>query len=278
MNPTVEILLGTALIASAPLLGRLGSQIISPTLFSFYDMIIAFSIVLIIELTHKSKIIKNTNKILIISSIIYSVGVLMYFTSLATTSSVNVAFLSQFQLVFIIIIALYFFKERIKRNKAIGFALVLTGGLLVIFQENINLNIGWIFALSAFFCYSIWNSLKKKLRDKGVSARYIMLVNLGISASIMFFYALISGVSFVINLGIIYASTNAILSDVLGILLMTDALKKMELSKTFMLMSLSPLFTLIYSVFVFGIDFSMIQLFGGTLLIIGNIVANKKTK
>lgn len=276
MNALLQILLSTSLIAFAPIFGRLGSTIIHPAVFSFYDILVAFIAFTIMIITTKPKMVKGCSRILVTSSLIFGFGVLMYYTALSVTSSVNVSFLGQIQLVFIILLGFLILKEKPSHQKVIGAVIVLIGGSLIIYQENINLSNGWIYAIIAFTLYSIVNIVFKILRNKGLDSKIILFFLNGLAAALLLSFIIISGIPLIVNYGLLFAVINGLIVDVAGWLLFVNALKRVELSKAFMLFSLTSLFTLIYSLIIFRTEVTLLQLLGGVLLIGGNIFANKR--
>jgi len=195
---------------------------------------------------------------------------------LSVTSSVNVSFLGQIQLVFIILLGFLILKEKPSHQKVIGAVIILIGGSLIIYQENINLSNGWIYAIIAFTLYSIVNIVFKILRNKGLDSKIILFFLNGLAAALLLAFIIISGIPLIVNYGLLFAVINGLIVDVAGWLLFVNALKRVELSKAFMLFSLTSLFTLIYSLIIFRTEVTLLQLLGGVLLIGGNIFANKR--
>lgn len=278
MNSLLQIIIGVSLIAFAPILGRVGSTIIDPVLFSFYDVLTAFTAITIILVIKKPKVVKGVSRDLILSSLTYSFAVLFYFTALSLTSSVNVAFLSQFQLIPTIILAFLFLKEKPTHYKLLGGLIVFIGGLLIIYQDSVSFSFGWIYALIAFLFFSFVNVFMKSLRDKEVDAKIILFFNTGLASAFFLAYITITGIPLVFNYGFLFAFINGLLADSLGFFIFINALKRVELSKAFMLFSVGTFFTFIYSQFIFGLNLIIIQLLGGALLIGGNVLANKSEK
>jgi drug/metabolite transporter (DMT)-like permease len=278
MNPLIKIFIATLLIGAAPIFGRLGSRIINPALFSFYDALTAFTALSILIMITKPKMKKGVFKHLLAGGLIFSIAIILYYTSLSIMSSVNVSFLGQFQLLFTIIISFLILKEKFTHKKIFGTLIVLIGGLLIIYQENINLSAGWLYAVLAYFLYSFVNLANKILRNKNLDSKIIFFFFFGIISITLIPYLIILDIPIVINDGLIFAVINGLVCDVAGWILFTSALKDVDLSKAFMMYSFTSLFTLIYSVLIFGIDFTLIQLLGGALLIFGNVIANKKSK
>lgn len=278
MKPEIQVLISSALIALTPILGRIGTRMIHPALFAFYDMVIATIGMSIIYLLRRPKMKKDTSKDLLLAGVFFGIGVLLYFTSLSITTAVNVAFLGQFQLIFIILLSVLVLKERVSNKKLIGAVIVLIGGAFIIYEESINFDFGWLFALLAFFFYSLVNMYRKKASNKKANTIIMLLINTLIPSLMLLVYILLLGLPFLINEGLFYVVINAIVVDVAGAYLFVNSLEKMPLSKAFIIMLMMPLFTLIYSFIIFGFNINLFQLVGGALLIGGNVLSNKSEK
>jgi drug/metabolite transporter (DMT)-like permease len=127
------------------------------------------------------------------------------------------------------------------------------------------------------FFFSLVNYFTKVLRKKydAYSITFyknlIALIALFIPCCLFYIDELI-----VIDINILFAFAQGFISDFMGWTLFVYLFKYVDLNKAIIIYSFSGILTMVYSFIVFGINIMQLQLIGGALIFIGNIIFNSK--
>lgn len=269
------ILLATSLIALAPIFSEMGVPSKGIWVYSFYTLLSATVSLFIFALIKKEKIAFSKD---FIWPIIFSIlGGILFFYSFNFISGVSAGFLGQSQLIFTFIFSYFLLKENLNLKKLIALSLVVIGSFVIYFQESLSFNqIGVLSIIGSMFFFSIVNVLNKKLREK--HSAFSINFYKGLVASIVYLiFCLIFSFDelFIFDTSILLSFSQGIICDVLGWTLFLHYLKQVKVNTAFIIYSFSSIFTLIYSFFVFGLNIIQMQLIGGLLILIGNILFNK---
>jgi drug/metabolite transporter (DMT)-like permease len=204
---------------------------------------------------------------------------LMY--GLNQTTAVNASLLLNAEVLFTVIIALTFWKERGSLKDYLAILLILLGVLFLStngqFQDVVMTTVaGNILIVGACLFWGIDNNLSKKLSKK----RGLLLVT-GLKCLIggiaLLVMALVLGVSIFFPLNALpYVLSVGAFSIGLSILFFTFSLREIGAMRTGVVYSISALFGAALAFIVLGEAFTFIQLIGGLVMILGVFLLYRK--
>lgn len=198
-----------------------------------------------------------------------------YFYGLKTTSATNGTILSNAEIIFTVILALFIFKEKIGRYGILSIALVLSGVYLVTsnFSNPLEFDlskIGDVLILCTMFFWALDNNISKIVL-KRVSTR-----------SLVFLRSLIGGlilipIAFLIESKVPLESLqNIILLSLVGFTIPTFmfyiAIKKIGTVKTILIFSSSPIFGIIFANLFLGEQIDPLRLLAVPIMLLGMIL------
>lgn len=184
--------------------------------------------------------------------------------------------------IFVTIISIFLFKEKINLQKIVALFLTLLGLVFVTGvlgkQENLSF-IAFLFGIGSGFCYALYSIFGKLIGDR-YSSLTITAYTFIISA---LFTIPISNVFFDIRKlfcvnGILCALGLALFSTVLPFILYTYGLKKIETGKAAILATVEPLVATIIGVLFLDEILSISKIIGIVLIISSVLVLNVKFK
>ena len=199
-----------------------------------------------------------------------------FFLSLETLDPATISFLARFSTVFVIIIGLFYFKEKLSRLDIAGGAIAVIGALII------NLNIGTlekfgiISAIAAAFFIALHQSSAKKFVKRTTAFK---LVNLRALFSSAFLLILLAGTGsfehFHLDIVPLFIFSGLIATT--GFVLFYKSLERIEVSKAAALRTLDPFVVVIYAFFIFQTKPSIQELAGGSLIVAGVIIIMMKS-
>ncbi len=198
-----------------------------------------------------------------------------------STSALLVCLLSP---IFIMILSIIFFKEKLNYLKIIGFILATIGTLILMTRGDINnLNLfsqnlfGNLLGIGQPIIWAAYSILLKKLTKKLTPAQTMRYV-IYIGTIELFLFVIFLGElpiffeNFLNPIVILNVAYLAIIASVIGGILWASSMKKLEASKVASFLYAEPFLTLLFS-FVLGIEQDiLVPLFGGILILIAVII------
>lgn len=263
-----------------------------PTVFLVQSTLVFAIIMLVVFLPFTYKeIIKLSPKflgiVILINIIHYGLGVNLNNLGTAMVSGVSVGFLNKSATLWIIFFAAIFLNEKLTRTKTLTVIVMFIGLFLLVTNGSIgNVGTGEIIVLISTSFWGIANTLVRKyLKDGQVSPNTMVLFRPIIG--LLFIMIMIWGNNYLPGViqedyeVDIFAKTNAFLVILTGI---TSALVALFLSRTLkfasasymtMMSMITPVLTAILSVAFLNEKISVMQLFGGGLIIVSGVVTHK---
>ncbi len=186
------------------------------------------------------------------------------------------AFFLRFVTIFLIIMGIVFLKEKLNRLEIIGGMVAIMGAVLISFNTDGMKLIGVVIALSAALSIAIMELVGKIYVAKinpfkltGLRATY--------TTFFLFVYVLITGKlnPIPVNLAPFFL-IGATLSAVVGFIFYYLALEQMDISKVAIIRTFDPFLVLIYALILFSEVPTLIELIGGTLIVIGVAISEIK--
>lgn len=223
----------------------------------------------------ESSISRKEYGILVITAIFGSfLAPLIYLNGLQQITAVNASLLMNVEIVFVVIIGIFFLRERFVKEDILGFLFIFIGTVFLATNGQIN-NIsqvqvmGTVLIVIAAFLWSIDTSLSKYLSKK----RDLLLVSAlkcSIGGLTLLIFSLIFGQSFTLPLDKIpYLLFIGIIIAGLSFILVYFSIREIGSTRTGSLFSLSSLFGAIFAFIILKESFSLMQLFFGFLMLVG---------
>lgn len=224
---------------------------------------------------------RNEYMILFLTAIFGSVAApALYLSGLSRITAVNAALLANVEILFIIVIGIFFLKEKVKKKDIWGFAFLLIGAVFLSTNNLQNISfgqnlIGSLLVISAAFFWSLDTSLSKFLSHKK-NIIFITALKTAIGGSILFILSLILGLNFTLPsfrvplllfIGLVCVS--------FSLVLIYYSLRIIGSTRTGSIFALSSLFGAITAFIVLGEPLTVLQLFFGILMLIGVFILYK---
>ncbi len=239
-------------------------------------------------INHKSKlenfISKKEYTILFLTALFGSVmAPALYLSGLSRITAVNAAFLTNVEILFIIIIGIFFLKEKVHKKDILGFAFLLLGAVFLSTNnlQNISFNqslFGSILVVSASFFWSLDTSLSKFLSHKQ-NIIFITALKSGIGGSILLVLSLILGLNFTLPL---FRVPLLLFIGLVGVsfslVLIYYSLRIIGSTRTGSIFALSSLFGAVTAFTVLNEPLTILQLLFGLLMLSGVFILYKNEK
>jgi drug/metabolite transporter (DMT)-like permease len=163
----------TAIISGFSIfINKYGVSVINPYIFTFLKNVsVALMLSGCILAFKEWKVLKTLSKkhwslLFCIGLIGGGAAFLLFFKGLSLTSASQGSLIHKTMFIYVILIAAFFLKERIKKEMLIGALLLLLGNLLALKSLNISFGRGDLYVLAATFLWAIENVISKyALRD-----------------------------------------------------------------------------------------------------------------
>jgi EamA-like transporter family. len=204
----------------------------------------------------------------------------LYLSGLSRITAVNAALLTNVEILFIIIIGIFFLKEKVHKKDILGFAFLLTGAVFLSTNnlQNISFNqslFGSILVVSASFFWSMDTSLSKFLSRKQ-NIIFVTALKSGFGGSILLVMSLIGGLAFTLPLvrvplllfiGLVCVS--------FSLVLIYYSLRVIGSTRTGSIFALSSLFGAVTAFMVLNEPLTTFQLLFGFLMLVGVFILYK---
>ena len=208
------------------------------------------------------------------------IGPALYLNGLNQITAVNAAFLTNFEILFIIILGILFLKEKVQLKDIVGFAFLLLGAIFLSTNNLQNLSfdenlVGSLLIIVACFFWSMDTTLTKFLSDK----RDIFLLTglkCGIGGVILFTISSYLGLSFNLPLDmlpVLFFIGWVCMS--FSVVLVYLAIREIGSTRTGSIFSTSSLFGAFFAFIILGEPLKITQLLFGVLMFAGILILYK---
>ncbi len=192
-----------------------------------------------------------------------------FFLALSMLDAATTSFLVRFSTIFIILIGVFFLKERLTFYDYPGMLLAIAGALLINYSNGAYTRIGLVVALIAAFGVALHQIAAKMLVKK---INPLVLVNLRTLFSSFFLLLAAAATSAIqpVPIGMIplIFLTGAIVA-MLGFFFFYKSLALMDVSKAAVIRTVDPFIIIVYSFFIFRSIPSFQEIIGGSLIVAG---------
>ena len=204
----------------------------------------------------------------------------LYLSGLSRITAVNAALLANVEILFIIVIGIFFLKEKVHRKDLLGFAFLLIGAVFLSTNNLKNISFGQslfgsLLVISSAFFWSLDTSLSKFLSHKR-NLIFITALKTAIGGSILLILSLVLGLNFTLPLfrvplllfiGLVCLS--------FSLVLIYYSIRIIGSTRTGSIFALSSLFGAVTAFFALGEPLTFLQLFFGGLMLIGVLILYK---
>jgi len=186
------------------------------------------------------------------------------------------ALLAKSSILFGVGFGLIWLRERLSRLEIVGTLVAIIGVFIVVFQPGDYLRLGSLLVIGSMLCYTTHTALVKRYGGE-IDLATFFLFRLLSTAGFLFLFNLGSG-------GLIWPGTQAWL--ILGLVGTVDivisrslyyiVLRRLKLSIHSVVLTLSPVLAILWTIFLFGIQPTFQQLIGGIAVLAGVLVVTIK--
>jgi drug/metabolite transporter (DMT)-like permease len=236
-----------------------------------FSSIFSFLLIVVFKKFKHYNSFKKYWKYILLSCLLNTFSVITHFYALSIIGPSLTSFLSKMSIIFIFVMGIFLLNEKFNSKEFISSFIILFGVFLVSYANGEFILIGVVLMiLNSFFISIARLIIKSKLSN--IDSFHLVHYRATFVAIFAFIIAIVTN-SFhpSISKGLIYATVPSIFTVVFGHLLIYQAYKYIEMSKTAVVSAFGPFLVLIVSYFLFGERFSFIQFFGGTIVVLGVI-------
>ena len=269
----------------------LASQIQPLTLSSMTYLIAGFFMLPITLIGKRNKKEKESLKkddyaiLLIIGLLGGGIAPFLFFEGLKRTTASDASVLEGGELLFTVIIALLFFKEKLTKIGYLGMTITIIGITLISLSSNINspnnwynfnFNFGNILIIFSTLCWGLDNNISKIISKRITNTAKIVLVKSLIGGTLLLIISFYLGYKLNIEINQIpYLLILGIGGFGLSLFFFIESLRIIGTLKTIVIFSSSAIFGLILSFFILNEKIGIMQLVATTLVILGLYYVNK---
>ncbi|AXV38000.1 MAG: EamA family transporter [Methanobacterium sp. BRmetb2] len=205
----------------------------------------------------------------------------IYLNGLNQISAVNAALLANVEILFIIIVGVFFLKEKVTSKDILGFLFILIGAIFLSTNNLQELALdptlyGSLFVIVAAFFWSLDTSLSKFLSKKE-NIIFVTAVKCAIGGFILLISSLVMGLNLTLPLEVIPLLLFISMVCVsFSLVLIYFAIREIGSTRTGSIFALSSLFGAIIAFFVLGEPLALTQLLFGILMLAGVLILYKK--
>ena len=265
------------------------STLAKPTLDTINPLVLTCVIYLISAIaltpaTLKKKSSFQRNDLLLILGVSIAGAViapLLFFYGLHLTSASNTSVISNVEIVFTVIIAILFFKEKISRIGYAGLSMVTVGAMVVTsnlkFSDSyFNLDVGSVLVIGSALFWAIDNNVSKII-TKRIDVLKIAQLKSGIGGTILLVVVFATNIPFLIpSSDIPFVLLLGIVGFAMSLFFFLKALHIIGVVKTIVIFATSSVFGLIFAVLFLHERVSVYQIIAICVMILGIYMINRK--
>ncbi len=273
----------------------LAGQIQPLTLSSLIYLIAGFFMVPVMLIGKRNKKEKKSLKkdeyaiLLVIGLLGGGIAPFLFFEGLKRTTASNASVLEGGELLFTVMIALLFFKEKITKIGYLGMTITIIGVTLISLSStttnnipnswynfNLNLNFGNILIILSTLCWGLDNNISKIISRRITSTAKIVLIKSLIGGTLLLIISFFLGYKLNFDITQIpYLLFLGIGGFGLSLFFFIESLRIIGTLKTIIIFSSSTIFGLILSFIILNEKIGIMQLIATTLVILGLYYVNK---
>jgi drug/metabolite transporter (DMT)-like permease len=260
-----------------------------PTLNTIHPLVLTCIVYLVSAITlTPATISKKTTfqrkdflRILVISIAGAVIAPLLFFNGLHLTSASNTAVLSNIEIVFTVVIAILFFREKINRVGFLGLSMVTIGATVITGTPELTgsfttLDLGSLMVIGASLFWAIDNNVSKII-TKRVDVLKIAQFKSGIGGVILLGIVFATNIPFLVPANEIpFILLLGSVGFALSLFLFLKSLHIIGVVKTIVIFATSSVFGLIFAILFLHEKISTFQIIAICIMIIGIYLINRK--
>ncbi|WP_374687919.1 DMT family transporter [Promineifilum sp.] len=177
--------------------------------------------------------------------------------------------LSKTSVLFALGLSLFWLRERLRRGEVLGALLALIGVFIVSFQPGEYLRLGSLLVLLSTFLYALHTAVVKR-HGEGIDFGNFFLFRIATTAFFLFAFAAARGqLVWPSGMGWLLAFVAGSVDVVISRALYYLSLRRMPMSIHTIILTLSPVVTILWALLLFGVAPSTLSLVGGALVVLG---------
>ncbi len=258
---------------------RLLLPYLPPTVSSFYYMTVATIEIAVFAAVRgkiKWQIFRENARFFLIIGFLVATATAMSFAAVAYVDPGTASLIARMNTIFALGFSIFWLKERLRRGEQIGAVVAVIGVFIISFQPGTPgglLRLGTVLVLSANFVYALHAAIVKRYGEE-IEFTNFFLFRMTTSILFLLIFATVRGemvwprgpqVWWILLLA---GTLNVTVSRTLYYL----ALRHFKLSVHTILLTLSPVVTILWSLALFGTRPSLQGLLGGLIVIVGVIL------
>lgn len=164
---------------------------------------------------------------------------------------------------------LFWLRERLRPNELLGALLAIVGVAIISFQPGDYLRLGSLLVLASSFLYALHTAIVKR-HGEGIEFGDFFIFRIATTAFFLFLFTLVRGqLVWPSPLAWLLVFVAATVDVVISRSLFYLSLRRMPMSIHTIILTLSPVVTILWSILLFGSLPSVVSLAGGVLVILG---------
>lgn len=266
-------ILSSIMFGSVPIIAKPLVSQINPIVLSSVVYLCAFFVFIPIAYKSKTSFKKNDYIILAIIGVGSAfLSPILYFVGLEQSKASDTSLLSNAEIVFTVILAILFFKERLRPVGYFAMVLVMLGVFVISTNldfSHLEFNYGHLLILGATGLWALDNNLSRIISERINSARLVQ-IKYGIGGVLMVATMFSLQIPFKMSSELFFQTILLSLAGFGGALyFFLLSLKRLGTLRTIVIFSLSSVFGLIFSAILLGEKISIIQIFAIGMMLFG---------
>ncbi|TET09140.1 MAG: DMT family transporter [Candidatus Thorarchaeota archaeon] len=284
----LAIILTTVLWASSLIFAKLIFAEVGPIVFVALRYTLAVPFLLVITLQHKKKQtvedVKKNWKLLLVAGLSGPfISQILQYIGLELSTASDAILLLNLTPIFAVILAAPVLNEKITFEKTVGLVLATIGAILIVMNitpENSTFDIlrflGAIIVIVSTFFFAI-NGIVGKIAIKSIDAVSLTFYSTLIAVPFIWISAtLLDDVTVLFTMSMqswLIMMWVAVVNTVIAFILYYESMKHIEASLVQIMLNLIAVWGILLSIFILNETVTFLQIFGGTITVIGVIVA-----
>lgn len=262
-----------AAIAATYVFRKSVSEAVNPATFSvwWYGLagVYAWILTLVRRETHKAFAIRLNWRWVLGLALSNAAGALLYYTEIDLTNPTLVSFFRRLRTIYVVLLGVFFFCERLNRQEWFGAAVTISGAALIAYRGGATLNLVFLLSLIENLLMAV-SLIMAKVAVRAMPAT-VLVAYRGVAISLfVLIYTIFTG-----QWQAVPGSTLAIIAigalggPFLGHIMSYASLARIDVGKSAIIGAVQPVFVTAYTVVLFGDFPTLQQSLGGALTIIG---------
>lgn len=275
LNPYLEVILAAIIWGSTGFFVK--TLNLPPTTMAFFRLAVPTLLLFIFFSFKKVKLFQRNNKMMLIASSLNAVRMFLYFVGFTFTTIGNAVILLYTKPIFVVLLSLFFLKEKIPKRNYLYLMLSFVGTALVLMSNEFSIQskdfIGMIAMLLSAMIVAMATTIYKKESNNYSKFEIVFYQNLVGAFVFIPFIFINTPIPNIQQVSI--ASVYAILIGIIGFGLFFSAIKRIKLSTASILSYVEVVSGVLFGIIFFNEILTWNIVVGGTLIVTASILLKK---